>query len=213
MSRAQLGRAAALVRRLRVVSVARLLLVRPLAADAIGVVGVEVGAMPAGVGDVVGEAGQPLQGVHGLEVAAERGVHTRAVQHGFPAVEVDELLERKRCSHEVARQVLEGLLVLEGGPPRRPARRSPDASRRREVCVGMPLGQVPGSGDGDDDAGPAVFAESSPDVVGHGLGGALREVEEKLAALPEDPPQEASSSSRCCSTRRKSGDSRARLGL
>jgi hypothetical protein len=32
--------------------------------------------MSAGVGDVVGETGEPLQGVHGLEVPAERGVAT-----------------------------------------------------------------------------------------------------------------------------------------
>jgi hypothetical protein len=53
------------------------------------------------------------------------------------------------------------------------------------------LDQVSGGGDGDDDAGPAVWAESSPDVRGDGLGGALGEVEEELPALPEDPPQEA----------------------
>jgi len=35
------------------------------------------------------------------------------------------------------------------------------------------------------------LAESSSDVLGDGLGGALREVEEKLPTLPEDPPQEA----------------------
>jgi hypothetical protein len=76
--------------------------------------GMEVGAMPAGVGDMVGETGQPLQGVHGLEVSAERGVHAGAIQHGFPAVEVDELLKREGRSHEVAGHALDGLLVLEG---------------------------------------------------------------------------------------------------
>ena len=60
-----------------------------------------------------------------------------------------------------------------------------------KVSVGMPLDQVSGGGDGDDDAGPAVWTESCPDVLGDGLGGALGEVEEKLPALPEDPPQEA----------------------
>ncbi len=55
----------------------------------------------------------------------------------------------------------------------------------------MPLDQVSGGGDGDDDTGPAVLADLSADVLGDGLGGALREVEEKLPTLPEDPPQEA----------------------
>jgi hypothetical protein len=40
--------------------VVKLLLVRPLAADAIGVVGVEVGAVSTRIGDLVGEVGQPL---------------------------------------------------------------------------------------------------------------------------------------------------------
>jgi hypothetical protein len=53
------------------------------------------------------------------------------------------------------------------------------------------LDQVSGGGDGDDDAGPAVWTESCPDERRDGLGGALGEVEEKLPALPEDPPQEA----------------------
>jgi hypothetical protein len=76
----------------RLVGGARLLLARPLAADAVGVAGVEVGAMAAGVGDVVGEAGQPLERVHGLEVPPERGVHAGAVDDGLLPVEVDELL-------------------------------------------------------------------------------------------------------------------------
>ena len=79
MSRAQLGDER------RLVCVAPRFFVRPLAAHAVGVVGVEVGAMPAGVGDVVGETGQPLQEVHGLEVPAERGVHAGAVEDGLCA--------------------------------------------------------------------------------------------------------------------------------
>src|SRR5438128_7577227 len=59
----------------------------PLAAYAVGVVGIEVGAMFAGVGDVVGQTRQPFQRVHGLEIAAERGIHARAVQHGLLAFE------------------------------------------------------------------------------------------------------------------------------
>jgi hypothetical protein len=72
--------------------------------------------MFAGVGDVVGQARPPFQRVHGLEIAAERGIHAGAVQHGLLAVEPwdreaippdearpihsgapdDELLERER---------------------------------------------------------------------------------------------------------------------
>jgi hypothetical protein len=93
---------------------------------------------------------------------------------------------------------------------------------QQEVSVGMPLNQVSGGSDGDDDSGPAVWAESFPDVLGDGLGDALRKVEEELPPLPEDPPttcrakragQTRSSSSRCCSTSRKSGDSRGRRSL
>jgi hypothetical protein len=63
--------------------------------------------------------------------------------------------------------------------------------RGQQVCVRVPLGQVPGGRDGDDDSRPAVLAELFADVLGEGLGGALREVEEELSTLPEDAPQEA----------------------
>ena len=55
----------------------------------------------------------------------------------------------------------------------------------------MPLDQVSGGGNGDDDSGPAVWAEPSADVLGDGLGGALRQVEEELPTLAEDAAQEA----------------------
>jgi hypothetical protein len=51
---------------------ARPLLVRPLAAHAIGVVRVKVAAMSAGVSDVVSEAGEPPDRVHRLTVSPER---------------------------------------------------------------------------------------------------------------------------------------------
>jgi len=79
----------------------------------VGVVGIEVGAMLAGVGDMVGQTRQPLQRVHGLEVSAERGIHAGSIQHGLLAVEVDEYLERERAPDHVAGHVLDGLLVLE----------------------------------------------------------------------------------------------------
>jgi hypothetical protein len=55
----------------------------------------------------------------------------------------------------------------------------------------MPLNQVSGRGDGDDDAGPSVRADLSAHVLGDGLGGALGEVEQKLPPSAEDPAQEA----------------------
>jgi hypothetical protein len=110
--------------------VARFPLVRPLATYAVGVVGVEVGAVSAGIGDVVGETGQPLQWVHGLEVSPERGVHAGAVEHGFAAVEVDELLEREGRTDEIAGQVLDGLLVLERDRLGDVGGEAPDASGR-----------------------------------------------------------------------------------
>jgi len=55
----------------------------------------------------------------------------------------------------------------------------------------MPLDQAPRGGDGDHDAGPRLGCELSPHVLGEGLGGALREVEEQFPALSEDPAQEA----------------------
>jgi hypothetical protein len=68
--------------------------------------------MPARVRDVVGQAGEPLERVHGLEIPAEGGIHLGAVQHSLLAVEVHELLERQRRLDEVGRHVLDGLVVL-----------------------------------------------------------------------------------------------------
>jgi hypothetical protein len=47
------------------------------------------------------------------------------------------------------------------------------AVARKDVSVGMPLDQVPGGGDRDDDAGSSVGSEVSSHVLGKGLGGAL----------------------------------------
>ena len=55
--------------------------------------------------------------------------------------------------------------------------------RAQQVSVGMPLGQVRGGSDRDDDSRPPVWAEPSADVLGDGLGRALGEVEEELPAL------------------------------
>ena len=62
MSRAQLGEQRRLGDGSICACVVQLLLVRPLAADAVGVVGVEVGAVSTRIGNVVGEAGQPSSG-------------------------------------------------------------------------------------------------------------------------------------------------------
>ena len=79
--------AAALLGLLFLVLLVSQFLGRPLAAYAVGVVGIEVGAVFAGVGDVVGQTRQPFHRVHGLEIAAERGIDAGAVQHGLLAVE------------------------------------------------------------------------------------------------------------------------------
>jgi hypothetical protein len=75
---------------------------------------------------------------------------------------------------------------------------------QEEVSVRMPLDQISGGGNGDDDAGPSVRAELSAHVLSHGLRGTLREVEEELPTLARRvralpfaaiPPTTAASSS------------------
>ena len=44
---------------------------------------------------------------------------------------------------------------------------------QEEVSMWMPLDQVPGGGDRDDEAGPSVGSEVSSHVLGEGRGGAL----------------------------------------
>ncbi len=46
--------------------------------------------MSTGVGDVVGETGQPLQRVHGLEGPPEREDHAGETEQGRVTVEVGE---------------------------------------------------------------------------------------------------------------------------
>jgi hypothetical protein len=62
---------------------------------------------------------------------------------------------------------------------------------QEKVCVWMPLDQIPGACDRDDDARPSLRSEVSPHVLGKSLGGTLGEIEEKLSALSEDPAQDA----------------------
>jgi len=88
--------AAALLGLLLLVLLASQFLGRPLAAYAVGVVGIEVGAVFAGVGDVVAHASEPLERVEGLEVSPQEGIHLRAVEHGLLAIEVHELGEKVR---------------------------------------------------------------------------------------------------------------------
>jgi hypothetical protein len=61
---------------------------------------------------------------------------------------------------------------------------------QQEMRVGMPLDQVSGGGDGDDDSGPSVRTELLAHVLGEALGGAVRELEEKLSTLAEDAAQQ-----------------------
>jgi hypothetical protein len=51
----------------------------------------------------VAEAGQPLERLHRLEIAAEEGIHARSV---------DELLGREGIADEIGRGVLEVLLLF-----------------------------------------------------------------------------------------------------
>jgi hypothetical protein len=60
-----------------------------------------------------------------------------------------------------------------------------------DVSMRMPLQEVAARGDRHDDAGPSVRSHPYPHVLGEGLRGALREVEQKLSPLSEDPAQEA----------------------
>ena len=156
-------RAGAPRRRLRLAGVARFSLARPLAADAVGVVGVEVGAVSARIGDVVGETGQPLHRVHRLDVSPKRGVHAGAVEHGLVAVEVDEFLEREGRTDEITSQVLDSLLVLEGdrlGDVRGEARMDPDDELAREVIAPLPVATPPtGAGASSRTTGKTTFRD------------------------------------------------------
>jgi len=82
------------------------------APDAVGIVAVEDRAVLAWVRDVVAHAGEPLEGVEGLEVPAQGRVHAGAVEHGPVVVEVHELLQRQGVADEVGDGVLEVVLVL-----------------------------------------------------------------------------------------------------
>jgi hypothetical protein len=82
------------------------------APETVGVMAVEASPMLPRIGYVAAHAGQPLEGVEGLEVASQRGVHAEAVEDGLLAVVVDELPEREWVPHEVGASVLDALLVL-----------------------------------------------------------------------------------------------------
>lgn len=63
----------------------------PARPDTARVEAIQVGAMSAGVEDVVGQAGEPLERVHGLEIPTEGGIHLGAVHDGFLDVEVESV--------------------------------------------------------------------------------------------------------------------------
>ena len=94
--------------------------------------------MSSRVRDVVGHARQPFQRVHGLEVAAQAGIHLRPVQHGLLAVEVDELFQRERIPDDVTRHVLDGPFVLDRD-------RLTDMCREARMAPGV-RGRVPSVG-------------------------------------------------------------------
>jgi hypothetical protein len=55
----------------------------------------------------------------------------------------------------------------------------------------MPLAQIAAGGDRDNEAGARVRPDLSPRVLGDGVPAALREVEQQLSPLPEDPTEQA----------------------
>ena len=66
----------------------------PGSSGAIGVVAVAECAMLPVVGDVIAQAGEPIEGIEGLEVSPQGGIHLGGVvDDGLSAVQVHELLE------------------------------------------------------------------------------------------------------------------------
>jgi hypothetical protein len=65
---------------------------------------------------VVAHTGQPLDGIHGLEVSPQEGIQLRAVEHGLLAIQVHELLEGKGIPDNVGSSVLETPPVLGSDP-------------------------------------------------------------------------------------------------
>ena len=61
---------------------------------------------------------------------------------------------------------------------------------REQVDVGMPLKEIPGGGDRDDDAGAGVSAEAAADQLAHGLGGGAPELGEQLATPSQQRAQQ-----------------------
>jgi hypothetical protein len=59
------------------------------------------------------------------------------------------------------------------------------------MTVRMPLEHIAARSDRDHDARPQLCAELGPQVLGHGLRAALREIEQQLTPLPKDPTQQA----------------------
>ena len=58
--------------------------------------------------------------------------------------------------------------------------RRPAPGGREQVDVGLPLKEVPGGSDGDDDAGARVIADSPADQLARGLGGRAPQLGEQL---------------------------------
>lgn len=62
-----------------------------------------------GIGDVIGQAGEPLERVESLEASSERGIEPRGVvEDGLAAVQVHELLQGDGALDQVGGDALEG---------------------------------------------------------------------------------------------------------
>jgi hypothetical protein len=72
----------------------------------------------------------------------------------------------------------------------RPIRREA-AGGREQVSMGMPLDEVAGGRDGDDEARPNLFTQALADGLGYGLRPREGQLVQQLAALAEERPQEA----------------------
>jgi hypothetical protein len=121
------------------------------------------------------------------DVGGEAGV--------FPGEELLHELERDGVSlDEPRQQTLPEEARQQRGVPFR--QRLPGAGLRfpgvggEEVEVGMPLDEIAGGGDGDDDAGAGLVAEAPADEFGDRLGGGAAELGEQLAPSAQERPQQ-----------------------
>ena len=84
------------------------------APDPIGVLAIKERTVLAGVRDVITEAGEPLEWVHGLEVPSERRVHAGAVEDSLLPVEVVNAVpwSTNERAHDVDQPLMQSALLL-----------------------------------------------------------------------------------------------------